>query len=75
VHRQRTVLKTAKECGTHFLGMANKKNQEQRRLRHPSKTPPHVATDEGASEIMIVEFSVRILGPLCEENSEHHLDP
>lgn len=31
--------------------------------------------DEGASEIMIVEFSVRILGPLCEENSEHHLDP
>ena len=41
----------------------------------PVQDPPHVATDEGASEIMIVEFSVRILGPLCEENSEHHLDP
>ena len=36
MHRQRTLLKTAKESGTHFLGLANKKNQEQRRLRLPS---------------------------------------
>lgn len=30
MHRQRTLLKTAKECGTHSLGVANKNNQEQR---------------------------------------------
>jgi hypothetical protein len=58
-----------------LLGMASEKNQEQRWLRHPSKTLRMSQPTKAPAKIMIVEFSVRILGPLCEENSEHHLDP